>query len=142
VAAGRRSTSVPVLLHNMLLLLLPAHSHMHVAGVCSRPAGPRWQLAVAALLRLCSYTICCCCCCRPTLICTIQVYAVDLLGHGGSWPSQHFCEHSGQQLHYNVATYTEQLHSFIQEQIGQPVYVAGNSLGKHSALTTSRITCK
>ncbi|KAF6264364.1 hypothetical protein COO60DRAFT_1698391 [Scenedesmus sp. NREL 46B-D3] len=57
------------------------------------------------------------------------VYAVDLLGHGGSWPSQQFCEHSGQQLHYNVATYTEQLHSFIQEKIGQPVYVAGNSLG-------------
>uniref|UniRef100_A0A383VJB4 AB hydrolase-1 domain-containing protein n=1 Tax=Tetradesmus obliquus TaxID=3088 RepID=A0A383VJB4_TETOB len=57
------------------------------------------------------------------------VYAVDLLGHGGSWPSQHVCEASGQQLHYNVATYTEQLHSFIQERVGQPVYVAGNSLG-------------
>jgi pimeloyl-ACP methyl ester carboxylesterase len=63
------------------------------------------------------------------LLSLVQVYAVDLLGHGGSWPSQHFCEHSGQQLHYNVATYTEQLHSFIQERIGQPVYVAGNSLG-------------
>ena len=56
---------------------------------------------------------------------------MDLLGHGGSWPSQHVCESSGQQLHYNVATYTEQLHSFIQERVGQPVYVAGNSLGEN-----------
>lgn len=33
-------------------------------------------------------------------------------------------------LCYSADTWTEQLHHFIQEKIGQPVYVAGNSLGE------------
>lgn len=57
-----------------------------------------------------------------------RVYAVDLLGQGQSWPSNPQCEVSG-PLRLSADTWTEQLHHFIQDKIGEPVYLAGNSLG-------------
>lgn len=42
-----------------------------------------------------------------------QVYAVDLLGQGQSWPSNPQCEVSG-PLRLSADTWTEQLHHFIQ----------------------------
>jgi pimeloyl-ACP methyl ester carboxylesterase len=56
------------------------------------------------------------------------VYAIDLLGQGQSWPTQVQCQQSG-PLCYSADTWTEQLFHFIEEKIGQPVYIAGNSLG-------------
>jgi pimeloyl-ACP methyl ester carboxylesterase len=57
------------------------------------------------------------------------VYAIDLLGQGQSWPTQVQCQQSG-PLCYSADTWTEQLFHFIEEKIGQPVYIAGNSLGE------------
>lgn len=64
----------------------------------------------------------------PVLAQNHRVYAVDLLGQGQSWPSNPECEVSG-PLRLSADTWTEQLHHFIQDKIGEPVYLAGNSLG-------------
>lgn len=56
------------------------------------------------------------------------MYAVDLLGQGDSWPTRPQCEDSG-PLRFSADTWTEQLYHFIEEKIGEPAYVAGNSLG-------------
>jgi pimeloyl-ACP methyl ester carboxylesterase len=57
------------------------------------------------------------------------VYAIDLLGQGQSWPTQVQCQQSG-PLCYSADTWTEQLFHFIEEKVGEPVYIAGNSLGE------------
>eukprot|EP00879_Flechtneria_rotunda_P018963 GHRR01019907.1.p1 GENE.GHRR01019907.1~~GHRR01019907.1.p1 ORF type:complete len:440 (+),score=157.56 GHRR01019907.1:356-1675(+) len=64
----------------------------------------------------------------PVLAQQHQVYAVDLLGQGNSWPTDPSCKLSG-PLRFSADTWTEQLHHFIQDKIGQPAYIAGNSLG-------------
>ncbi|WIA10745.1 hypothetical protein OEZ85_010916 [Tetradesmus obliquus] len=64
----------------------------------------------------------------PELARNHKVYAIDLLGQGQSWPTQVQCQASG-PLCYSADTWTEQLFHFIEEKIGQPVYIAGNSLG-------------
>lgn len=76
--------------------------------------------------RLPTCRCCYCCCC---LLLFGQVYAIDLLGQGQSWPTQVQCQASG-PLCYSADTWTEQLFHFIEEKIGQPVYIAGNSLGE------------
>lgn len=61
-----------------------------------------------------------------------RVYAVDLVGQGGSWPAQWPIaadQTTDGPLCYSADTWTEQLHHFIQQHIGQPVYLVGNSLG-------------
>jgi pimeloyl-ACP methyl ester carboxylesterase len=57
-----------------------------------------------------------------------RVYAVDVLGQGSSWPTRDCTPEDG-PFCYSADTWTEQLHHFIQEQIGEPVYMVGNSLG-------------
>ncbi|CAN0015657.1 unnamed protein product [Pylaiella littoralis] len=58
---------------------------------------------------------------------THDVYAIDLLGQGKSWPTRTPCREDG--LCYSVDMWTEQVRAFIDEVIGEPAYVAGNSLG-------------
>lgn len=51
----------------------------------------------------------------------IQVYALDLLGHGA---------HSIDLLKdYNIESQVEYLHQFIKHSINQPVHIVGNSMG-------------
>ncbi|MDJ1175244.1 alpha/beta fold hydrolase [Roseofilum capinflatum] len=54
-----------------------------------------------------------------------QVWAIDLLGFGRS---------SKPKLTYSGDLWREQLHDFITEVIGQPVILAGNSLGGYASL--------
>jgi pimeloyl-ACP methyl ester carboxylesterase len=49
----------------------------------------------------------------PPFATCFQVYAVDLLGQGQSWPSNPECDVSG-PLRLSADTWTEQLHHFIQ----------------------------
>ncbi|CAM9193935.1 unnamed protein product [Laminaria digitata] len=58
---------------------------------------------------------------------THDVYALDFLGQGKSWPTRAPSREDG--LCYSVDTWTEQVLAFIDEVIGRPAYVAGNSLG-------------
>jgi hypothetical protein len=64
----------------------------------------------------------------PELAENHRVFAVDILGQGGSWPTRELQPGEG-PLRYCAETWTEQLHHFIQEHVGEPVYVVGNSLG-------------
>jgi len=68
-------------------------------------------------------------------LCLCQVYAIDLLGLGNSWPTNTACQQSG-PLRYSADTWTEQLHHFITDKIGEPVYIAGNSLGEEGQQQT------
>ncbi|DBB17977.1 TPA: hypothetical protein ACH3X3_002978 [Trebouxia sp. C0006] len=56
-----------------------------------------------------------------------QVWAVDLLGQGMSWPAE--APAPEEQLRYSIETWTDQLRDFVTQVIQQPVYLAGNSLG-------------
>lgn len=56
-----------------------------------------------------------------------RTYAIDLLGQGKSWPEgDPKKEHN---LVFSIDTWQEQVITFIREVIGQPCYIAGNSLG-------------
>ena len=54
-----------------------------------------------------------------------QVWAIDLLGFGRS---------SKPNIPYSGDLWRDQLHEFIQQVIGQPVVLAGNSLGGYASL--------
>jgi pimeloyl-ACP methyl ester carboxylesterase len=54
-----------------------------------------------------------------------EVWAIDLLGFGRSTKAD---------VPYSVALWRDQLHEFITEVIGQPVVLAGNSIGGYTAL--------
>mmetsp|Transcript_7074 Transcript_7074/g.9474 ORF Transcript_7074/g.9474 Transcript_7074/m.9474 type:complete len:430 (+) Transcript_7074:81-1370(+) len=54
-----------------------------------------------------------------------RVWALDLLGQGKSWPQ----DGTEDGLTYSVETWTDQLIDFIENIIGEPTYLAGNSLG-------------
>eukprot|EP00775_Hariotina_reticulata_P005832 gene5832-6073_t len=64
-----------------------------------------------------------------------------LLCHGFGVGSYHFDRniselaknHRSGPLRYSADTWTEQLHHFITDKIGEPVYIAGNSLGGYLA---------
>ncbi|KAL3140722.1 hypothetical protein ABBQ32_005278 [Trebouxia sp. C0010 RCD-2024] len=58
---------------------------------------------------------------------TCQVWAVDLLGQGMSWPETEPPEDA--RLCFSIETWTHQLTDFVEQVIQQPVYLAGNSLG-------------
>lgn len=57
-----------------------------------------------------------------------EVYSVDLLGQGKSWPENGEYPHD-EKLCYSIDTWTEQIIYFIEEVIGGPVHIVGNSLG-------------
>ena len=54
-----------------------------------------------------------------------QVWAIDLLGFGRSQKPN---------LQYSGSLWRDQLHDFITEVVGQPVVLAGNSLGGYASL--------
>lgn len=56
---------------------------------------------------------------------SFQVWAIDLLGFGRSRKPK---------LQYSGSLWRDQLHDFITEVIGQPVILAGNSLGGYASL--------
>ena len=57
-----------------------------------------------------------------------QVWAIDLLGFGRSQKPN---------WQYSGSLWREQLKDFINEKIGQPVVIAGNSLGGYASLTVA-----
>ncbi|KAG2483341.1 hypothetical protein HYH03_017789 [Edaphochlamys debaryana] len=61
-----------------------------------------------------------------------RCWAVDLLGQGRSWPQLPVPPNSG--LFYSVETWTRQLEDFLEQVVGEPAYVAGNSLGGYLAV--------
>ncbi|KAG2453714.1 hypothetical protein HYH02_001926 [Chlamydomonas schloesseri] len=86
-----------------------------------------------------------------------RVWAVDLLGQGRSWPAQPVpgadsaaanataataagavdgdsSGSSSQKLFFSVDTWTRQLEAFLEQVVGEPAYVAGNSLGGYLAV--------
>ncbi|EIE19212.1 alpha/beta-hydrolase, partial [Coccomyxa subellipsoidea C-169] len=88
----------------------------------------------------------------PLLSDTHQVWALDLLGQGLSWPSREALEGDYHKLHsisyksaagdpflpyipcpLSIDTWTQLLADFITEVIGEPCYVVGNSLGGYLA---------
>jgi pimeloyl-ACP methyl ester carboxylesterase len=59
-----------------------------------------------------------------------EVYAIDLLGFGRSTKAE---------TQYSADLWVDQLHDFIQQVIGRPAVIVGNSIGGYTALaTTSR----
>jgi pimeloyl-ACP methyl ester carboxylesterase len=59
-----------------------------------------------------------------------EVWAIDLLGFGRSAKAD---------LQYSGDLWRDQLHDFIQEVIGEPVVLAGNSLGGYAALCVAAL---
>ncbi len=60
----------------------------------------------------------------PVLSQSCQVYALDLLGFGGSAKPL-----PGEPLPYTFETWSQQIRDFCQEVIGQPTFLVGNSIG-------------
>lgn len=60
----------------------------------------------------------------PLLSQSCQVYALDLLGFGGSAKPT-----PGDPLPYTFETWSQQIRDFCREVIGQPVFLVGNSIG-------------
>jgi len=58
-----------------------------------------------------------------------DVYSIDLLGQGLSWPDQPNGSPECNRLQYSVNLWAEQVDYFIDNVVGRPVHVAGNSLG-------------
>jgi len=54
---------------------------------------------------------------------THRVYALDFLGQAKSWPED------AQGLGFSCDLWAEQVASFVEEVIGEPAFLAGNSLG-------------
>jgi pimeloyl-ACP methyl ester carboxylesterase len=65
-----------------------------------------------------------------------EVYSIDLLGQGKSWPENghHLVE---EKLCYSVDMWTEQIIYFIDKVIQRPVHIAGNSLGGYLSTSVS-----
>ncbi len=62
----------------------------------------------------------------PVLANTYEVHAIDLLGFGRSAKPEGLC--------YGGSLWRDQLVSYVQERIGRPTVIAGNSLGGFAAL--------
>ncbi|BDA49620.1 probable 2-hydroxy-6-oxononadienedioate/2-hydroxy-6-oxononatrienedioate hydrolase [Coccomyxa sp. Obi] len=67
----------------------------------------------------------------PLLSDTHQVWALDLLGQGLSWPHREALEE--EELRLSIDTWTDLLADFITDVIQEPCYVVGNSLGGYLA---------
>lgn len=65
----------------------------------------------------------------PTLSQSCQVYALDLLGFGGSAKPT-----PGEPLPYTFETWSQQIRDFCHDVIGQPVFLVGNSIGCVAAM--------
>ena len=54
---------------------------------------------------------------------THRVFAMDFLGQGDSWPQQ------AAGLQFSAELWAEQTAAFVEQVVGEPAFVIGNSLG-------------
>lgn len=68
----------------------------------------------------------------PALAKDFEVFSMDLLGQGNSWPlSNHDSEY---KICYSAENWRDQIIYFIEKIVKKPVHVAGNSLGGYLAI--------
>ncbi|MEA5503350.1 alpha/beta fold hydrolase [Halotia wernerae UHCC 0503] len=60
----------------------------------------------------------------PVLAESCRVYAIDLIGFGGSAKPQ-----PGEKIAYTLETWGQQVADFCREVVGEPAYLVGNSIG-------------
>ncbi len=60
---------------------------------------------------------------------TCRVYALDLIGFGGSAKPTPGPLKPGKQVEYNFETWGQQISDFCKEVVGEPVFLVGNSIG-------------
>lgn len=65
---------------------------------------------------------------------TCRVFAVDLIGFGGSAKPQPGEWQPGQQVPYTFETWGQQLVDFCRDVVGEPVFFVGNSVGCIAAM--------
>ena len=63
---------------------------------------------------------------------THRVYAMDFCGQGDSWPTE------ADGLQFSAELWARQTQAFIEAVIGEPAFIAGNSLGVRSARACAR----
>lgn len=68
----------------------------------------------------------------PVLAQNARVYAIDLIGFGGSAKPT-----PGVQIHYTFETWAEQIADFCREVVGGPVLLVGNSIGCIAVMQTA-----
>lgn len=73
----------------------------------------------------------------PVLAETCRVYAVDLIGFGGSAKPAPGPFVPGQQIEYTFETWGQQLADFCREVVGEPAFLVGNSIGCIVAMQTA-----
>lgn len=88
----------------------------------------------------------------PVLASTCRVYAIDLIGFGGSAKPTPGEFKPGEQIQYSFETWGQQIADFCQEVIGEPAFLVGNSIGciavmqaavsyPNSALSVALLNC-
>ncbi|MGA7934374.1 MAG: alpha/beta fold hydrolase [Kovacikia sp.] len=65
----------------------------------------------------------------PVLAATCRVYALDLIGFGGSAKPAPGPLKPGGQVDYTFETWGRQIADFCKEVVGEPVFLVGNSIG-------------
>jgi pimeloyl-ACP methyl ester carboxylesterase len=70
----------------------------------------------------------------PVLAETCRVYAIDLIGFGGSAKPTPGSLQPGQQIQYSFETWGQQIADFCLEVVGEPVFLVGNSIGCIAAM--------
>lgn len=70
----------------------------------------------------------------PVLAQTCRVYAIDLIGFGGSAKPAAGCLKPGEQIEYSFETWGQQIADFCREVVGEPVILVGNSIGCIAAM--------
>ncbi|MDP5016520.1 MAG: alpha/beta fold hydrolase, partial [Dolichospermum sp.] len=60
----------------------------------------------------------------PALAVNCRVYAIDLIGFGGSDKPK-----PGEQITYTLETWGQQVADFCREVVGEPAFLVGNSIG-------------
>ena len=70
----------------------------------------------------------------PVLAKTCRVYAIDLIGFGGSAKPIPGPLQPGEQIQYSFETWGQQIAAFCREVVGEPVFLVGNSIGCIAAM--------
>lgn len=65
----------------------------------------------------------------PVLAKTCRVYAIDLIGFGGSAKPTPGELKPGEQIQYSFETWGQQIADFCREVVGEPAFLVGNSIG-------------
>ncbi|MEX0268675.1 alpha/beta fold hydrolase [Leptolyngbyaceae cyanobacterium UHCC 1019] len=73
----------------------------------------------------------------PELATVGRVFAIDLIGFGGSDKPTPGVFKSGEQVEYTFETWGEQIADFCREVVGEPAFLIGNSIGCIAAMQTA-----